>query len=87
MERIVRGRITELLSTPEMTALIAGKVQCDPAAMREFFKAEMRDGMNSAEQNRLIRLLVEKITVKQDSLEFEFKTKGVKFIMENIGNE
>ncbi len=87
MERIVRGRITELLSTPEMTVQIAEQVQCDPAAMREFFKAEMWDGMNPAEQNRLIRLLVEKITVQQDSLEFEFKTKGVKFIMENIGNE
>ena len=43
--------------------------------MREFFKGEMWDGMNPAEQNRLIRLLVPKNHRQQDSLEFEFTNK------------
>ena len=53
--------------------------------MREFFKREMWEGMTPIEQNRLINLLIEKITVWSDSLEFEFKTQGMKFIMEDFG--
>ena len=86
VEQIVRNKISELLSNPEFVSIIAAKAECEPLKMREFFKREMWEGMTPMEQNRLINLLIEKITVWSDSLEFEFKTQGMKFIMEDFGS-
>ena len=44
---------------------------------------ELRPG----EYNRMVRLLAEKAVVRQDRLEIEMKTAGIKSLMEVIENE
>lgn len=84
IEKIVMNKISELLSNPEIVSSVASKAGCSALTMTQFFRSQMWDGMSAAEQNRLVNLLVEEITVWKDSIDFEFKTKGLKFLMEDV---
>ena len=59
----------------------------NPVDVADCFREEFWNEISPGEYNRLVILLIEKAVVRQDRLELELKTSGVKSLMEKLENE
>ncbi|MGO1069684.1 recombinase family protein [Lysobacter sp. CA199] len=94
LEDIVVRYLRQMLNTPEMIAAIVPQAiaidpKCDEAqvvvAMRQF--DQVWDSLFPLEQQRLVRLLVDKITVQPDSMEIRFHPNGVVSLADEFARE
>lgn len=84
IEKIVMEQLIKILQMPEILATVSQKTNCSTEQLRRFFEVDIWKEMNPAEQNRLINLLIEKISVWENNLDFEFRTEGMKLLMEEL---
>ena len=64
----------------------ADKSGMNPVEVVECFREDFWREITPGEFNRLLSLLIEKAVVWEDKLEIEFKTDGVKSLMEGLRN-
>ena len=87
VEELVRTQIRRLLSEPGMIARFAEKSNLQLQEIRDFFQESFWSEITPGEENRLIRILVEKAVVWEDRLEIEIKTSGIRPLMEKLKND
>lgn len=87
VEELVRTQIRRLLSEPGMIARFAEKSNLQLQEIRDFFQESFWSEITPGEENRLIRILVEKAIVWEDRLEIEIKTSGIRPLMEKLKND
>ena len=69
-----------------MVMQFADKSGMNPVEVVECFREDFWREITPGEFNRLLSLLIEKAVVWEDKLEIEFKTDGVKSLMEGLRN-
>jgi len=84
IEEIVRVQLKRLLSEVNMVNRIADKCGLDPLEILNAFQKDFWQAISPAELNRLTTLLVEKAVVWENRLQIEFKTSGIKSLMEEL---
>ena len=87
IEELVRQQLQKMLSDITLIMRFAEKSGMNPVDVADCFREEFWNEISPGEYNRLVILLVEKVTVRQDRLELELKTSGVKSLMEEFKNE
>lgn len=94
LEGIVVGYIRQMLNTPEMLAAIVAQAEASKAgldeavivvAMRRF--DQVWDALFPPEQQRLVRLLIERVVVNHDAMEIRFHPNGVLSLADELGRE
>jgi len=83
----VKKQTRKLLGDIYLVMQFAEKSGMDPVAIVECFREDFRKEITPGEYNRLLTLLIEKAVVWNDKLEIEFKTGGVKSLMEELKND
>ena len=87
VEELVKTQIRKLLNEPGMIARFAEKSNLQLQEIRNFFQNSFWSEITPGEENRLIRILVEKAIVWEDRLEIEIKTSGIRPLMEKLKND
>lgn len=94
LEGIVVGYVRQMLNTPEMLSAIVAQAAAKESAldeatvvvaMRQF--DQVWDALFPTEQQRLVRLLIEKIVVNPDAMEIRFHTNGVLSLADELGRQ
>ena len=70
----------------ELRRLVRESAYPNPVEVVECFREDFWNEISPGEYNRLLTLLIEKAVVWNDRLEIEFKTGGVKSLMEEFKN-
>ena len=90
VQRIPNGqlRLARCARSPqEMWSGSLGQVLNLPAEkIAELFKETFWQEISPGEMNRLLHLLLEKVEVHESKLTVEFKSSGIKTLMEEIAN-
>ena len=86
IEDLVKKQVQKMLGDISLVMQFAEKSGLNPVEVVEFFRDELWDEITPGEFNRLLVLLVEKAVVWKDKLEIEFKTGGIKSMMEELKN-
>ena len=88
LEKAVLDRVSEMLRSPEFSRMVADDVDSAPAEVRHEFEnvTEFWSGLFPAEKWRLLKTLVESVTVLPDEIAIKVRTKGVALIMEELRN-
>lgn len=86
IEEIVKTQLKKFLSDPALVVKFAEKSTLDANEILELFSEDFWNEISPGEYNRLVTLLVEKGVVWENKFEIEFKTSGVKTLMEEIDN-
>ena len=87
IEELVKKHIRKMLGDISLVMQFAEKSGMDPVAIVECFREDFWKEITPGEYNRLLTLLIEKAVVWNDKLEIEFKTGGVKSLMEEFKND
>lgn len=87
IEELVRKQIEKMLSDISLVIHFAERSGMSPLEVVECFREEFWNEITPGEYNRLLLLLVEKAVVWEDKLELEFKTSGIKSLIEEFKNE
>ena len=87
IEELVKKHIRKMLGDISLVMQFAEKSGMDPVEVVECFREDFWKEITPGEYNRLLTLLIEKAVVWNDRLEIEFKTGGVKSLMEEFKND
>ena len=86
IEELVKKQIRKMLGDISLVMQFAEKSGMNPVEVVECFREDFWNEISPGEYNRLLTLLIEKAVVWNDRLEIEFKTGGVKSLMEKFKN-
>ena len=88
LEKLVLDRVVGILRSPEFTDAVANEGEMAPAEVRRGVEnvTEFWSGLFPAEKWRLLKTLVESVTVLPDEIAIKVRTKGVALIMEELRN-
>ena len=86
IEELVKKYVRKMLGDISMVMQFAEKSGMNPVEVVECFREDFWREITPGEFNRLLSLLIEKAVVWEDKLEIEFKTDGVKSLMEGLRN-
>ena len=78
--------VRKMLGDISLVMQFAEKSGMNPVEVVECFREDFWREISPGEFNRLLSLLIEKAVVWEDKLEIEFKTDGVKSLMEGLRN-
>ena len=87
IEELVKKHIRKMLGDISLVMQFAEKSGMNPVEVVECFREDFWKEITPGEYNRLLTLLIEKAVVWNDKLEIEFKTGGVKSLMEEFKND
>ena len=87
IEELVKKYIRKMLGDISLVMQFAEKSGMNPVEVVECFREDFWKEITPGEYNRLLTLLIEKAVVWNDKLEIEFKTGGVKSLMEELKND
>ena len=87
IEELVKKHIRKMLGDISLVMQFAEKSGMDPVAVVECFREDFWKEITPGEYNRMLTLLIEKAVVWNDKLEIEFKTGGVKSLMEELKDD
>ena len=87
IEELVKKQIRKMLGDISLVMQFAEKSGMNPVEVVECFREDFWKEITPGEYNRLLTLLIEKAVVWNDKLEIEFKTGGVKSLMEEFKND
>ena len=82
IERIVFDEIKKILIAPEIVLEVAKKTKERPRDIVEMFSDRLWDEITPAERQRLLQLLLERVTINENDIKIEVRTAGIKSIME-----
>ena len=86
IEELVKTQIQKMLGDISLVMQFAEKSGMNPVEVVECFRDDFWREITPGEYNRLLTLLIEKAVVWSDKLEIEFKTGGIKSLMEEFRN-
>ena len=86
VERITREQVVKMLQTPTILIKLAQVLNLPAEKIAELFKEIFWQEISPGEMNRLLHLLLEKVEVHEGKLTVEFKSSGIKTLMEEIAN-
>ena len=86
IEELVKKYIRKMLGDISLVMQFAEKSGMNPVEVVECFREDFWKEITPGEYNRMLILLIEKAVVWNDRLEIEFKTGGVKSLMEELKN-
>ena len=86
VERITREQVVKMLQTPTILIKLAQVLNLPAEKIAELFKETFWQEISPGEMNRLLHLLLEKVEVHEGKLTVEFKSSGIKTLMEEIAN-
>ena len=86
VERITREQVVKMLQTPTILIKLAQVLNLPAEKIAELFKETFWQEISPGEMNRLLHLLLEKVEVHESKLTVEFKSSGIKTLMEEIAN-
>ena len=86
IEELVKKYVRKMLGDISLVMQFAEKSGMNPVEVVECFREDFWREITPGEFNRLLSLLIEKAVVWEDKLEIEFKTDGVKSLMEGLRN-
>ena len=86
IEELVKKQIRKMLGDISLVMQFAEKSGMNPVEVVECFREDFWKEITPGEYNRMLILLIEKAVVWNDRLEIEFKTGGVKSLMEELKN-
>ena len=86
VERITREQVMKMLQTPTILIKLAQVLNLPVEKIAELFKETFWQEISPGEMNRLLHLLLEKVEVHEGKLTVEFKSSGIKTLMEEIAN-
>jgi len=86
VERITREQVVKMLQTPTILIKLALVLNLPAEKIAELFKETFWQEISPGEINRLLHLLLEKVEVHESKLTVEFKSSGIKTLMEEIAN-
>lgn len=86
VERITREQVVKMLQTPTILIKLAQVLNLPAEKIAELFKEIFWQEISPGEMNRLLHLLLEKVEVHESKLSVEFKSSGIKTLMEEIAN-
>lgn len=86
VERITREQVVKMLQTPTILIKLAQVLNLSAEKIAELFKETFWQEISPGEMNRLLHLLLEKVEVHESKLTVEFKSSGIKTLMEEIAN-
>ena len=86
IEELVKKYIRKMLGDISLVMQFAEKSGMNPVEVVECFREDFWKEVTPGEYNRMLILLIEKAVVWNDRLEIEFKTGGVKSLMEELKN-
>ena len=84
IEDLVKKYIRKILGDISLVMQFAEKSGMNPVEVVECFQEDFWREITPGEYNRMLALLIEKAVVWKDKLEIEFKTDGVKSLMEGL---
>lgn len=84
IETAVREQVGKLFATPLFLEKVALNTGATVGELQGIFNDGFWSEATSPELNRLYSELFEKIVIKENQLEFEFKTSGIKSLMEGV---
>ena len=76
----------KMLQTPTILIKLAQVLNLPVEKIAELFKETFWQEISPGEMNRLLHLLLEKVEVHEGKLTVEFKSSGIKTLMEEIAN-
>ncbi len=88
LEAVVVGQLGEVLRAPAFVSLVAESLNLAPAEVIRKLEnvTEFWTGLFPAERWRLMRLLVDRVTVRDGEVEIKIRTHGVESVIEEIRN-
>jgi len=86
IEELVKSQTRKMLGDISLVRRFAEKSGMDPMEVVDSFREDFWNEITPGEYNRLLTLLIEKAVVWDDRLEIEFKTAGIRSLMEDFGN-
>jgi len=86
IEEMVKSQTRKMLGDISLVRRFAEKSGMDPMEVVDSFREDFWNEITPGEYNRLLTLLIEKAVVWDDRLEIEFKTAGIRSLMEDFGN-
>lgn len=86
VEQITREQVMKMLQTPTILIKLAQVLNLPAEKIAELFKETFWQEISPGEMNRLLHLLLEKVEVHESKLTVEFKSSGIKTLMEEIAN-
>ena len=84
IEELVKSQTRRMLGDISLVRRFAEKSGMNPMEVVESFREDFWNEMTPGEYNRLLTLLIEKAVVWNDRLEMEFKTAGIRSLMEGF---
>jgi len=87
IEKLVSEQLERILMSPEILAAVAQQTGMRPNVVATMFSKAFWDEITPGELQRLIQLLVEQVTVREDGIAIEIRTAGLKSITEAYGND
>ena len=86
IEEVVKRYVIKMLGDISLVMQFAEKSGMNPVEVVECFQGDFWREITPGEYNRLLTLLIDKAVVWEDKLEIEFKTDGVKSLVEGMKN-
>ncbi len=87
IERIVLAELKKILVAPEIVLAVAKKTRERPNDIIEMFSERLWEEITPVERQRLVQLLVERVTINEGDIKIEIRTAGIKSIMEEHRGE
>ncbi len=87
IERIVLVELKKILAAPEIVLAVAKKTRERPNDIIEMFSERLWEEITPAERQRLMQLLVERVTINEGDIKIEIRTAGIKSILEEHRGE
>ncbi len=87
IERIVLNELKKILIAPEIVLAVARKTRERPDDIIKIFSEQLWDEITPVERQRLMQLLVERVTINEGDIKIELRTAGIKSVLEEHHGE
>lgn len=87
IEQIVLAELKKILVAPEIVLAVAKSTKERPNDIIEMFSDRLWNEITPAERQRLMQLLVERVTINESDIKIEIRTTGIKSILEEHRGE
>lgn len=87
IERIVLEQVKKILSAPEIVLEVARQTGEKPRDVIEMFSERFWEEVTPGERQRLMRLLLERVTINEKDIKLEIRTAGIQSAMEAYNAE
>ena len=82
IENLVISHMTPILQAPEVIAGVRQQTGLKETRIADFLKSDLTSILTPIERKRLMQLLVDHVTVNEDTINIEFRTENIKSIQE-----